>query len=88
MSKMLSRHPFKTHQPIVFENSFLAKISHQITDVTSSPFINLGKHPPKNTGLFGNFSQHGGPGGVFSIPKTKNQKKVPLNHPKITQKTN
>ena len=26
-------------------------------------------------------------GGVFSIPKTQNQKKVPLNHPKITQKT-
>ena len=36
----------------------------------------------KNTGLFGNFSQHGG--GVFPIPKTQNQKKVPLNHPKIT----
>ena len=29
----------------------------------------------KNTGLFGNFSQHGG--GVFPIPKTKNQKKCP-----------
>ena len=27
-------------------------------------------------------------GGVFPIPKTQNQKKVPLNHPKITQKTN
>ena len=25
-------------------------------------------------------------GGVFPIPKTQNQKKVPLNHPKITQK--
>ena len=36
----------------------------------------------KITGLFGNFSQHGG--GVFPIPKTQNQKKVPLNHPKIT----
>ena len=40
----------------------------------------------KYTGLFGNFSQHGG--GVFPIPKTQNQKKVPLNHLKITQKTN
>ena len=30
----------------------------------------------KKTGLFGIFSQHGG-GGVFPIPKTKNQKKCP-----------
>ena len=35
------------------------------------------------TGLFGNFFQHGR--GVFPISKTKN--KVPLNHPKISQKT-
>ena len=27
----------------------------------------------KDTGLFGNFSQHGG-GGVFPIPKSENQK--------------
>ena len=27
-------------------------------------------------------------GGVFPIPKTQNQKKVSLNHPKMTQKTN
>ena len=30
----------------------------------------LGKHSKKNTGLFGNFSQHRGGEGVFPIPKT------------------
>merc|ERR1712172_484502 len=34
----------------------------------------------KNTGLFGNFSQHGG--GSSQFPKLKTKKKVPLNHPK------
>ena len=35
-------------------------------------------------GIFPNM----GGGGAFPIPKPQNQKKVPLNHPKITQKTN
>ena len=30
----------------------------------------------------------GGGGAVVPIPKTQNQKEVPFNHPKITQKTN
>ena len=40
----------------------------------------------QNTGLFGNFSQQGGGG----LPNSQNSKpkKVPLNHPKTTQKTN
>ena len=39
----------------------------------------------KNTGLFGNWGKWGR---GLPIPKTQNQKKVPLNHTKITQKTN
>ena len=35
-------------------------------------------------GLFGKFSQHGG--GSSQLPKIQNQKKVPLKHPKITEK--
>ena len=36
MSQILHCQLFKTHQPTVFESRFLEKISHQITDVTSS----------------------------------------------------
>ena len=38
-----------------------------------------GSTQKKNTGLFGNFSQHGG--GVFPIPKTQNQQKSAFKSP-------
>ena len=52
----------------------------------NSSLVELRYALKKNTGLFGNFSQHGGGGLPNSqIPKPK---KSDLNHPKITQKTN
>ena len=47
------------------------------------PKVRVQKKIRDYLGIFPNMG-----GGVFPIPKTQNQKKVPLNHPKITQKTN